>query len=314
MIKKLLNMFQKNSEQESWLVKNKLFLIRMLLVVLFSYVLANAMNAMLVPKLGKAVSKWKQKSGRADVSLTVSGKSQLNYHDIKKAVLDRNIFNKSGDFPPESFDDEKPKSTFNMDAPCEKTKLKIKLQGVIYRDDGNSVATIREDGLATSDVYMKGDYIIGSENALVARIKSDEVVLNNEGRKECLQLASASKGASFAKKSQPALDTKSFVKLDAKFIQEELGEGFGKIIQSARMIPNTVDNRVNGFKVFGIQTNTLLDKAGFEENDVITKVNNTVMEADQGFALYQALNDEKEIQVELLRNGKTPKTIVIQVK
>jgi type II secretory pathway component PulC len=112
----------------------------------------------------------------------------------------------------------------------------------------------------------------------------------------------------------PIISEEIFVDLDSKFVQSELGEGFGKIIQSARLIPNIVNNQVNGFKMFAIHPDTVLDKAGFRENDVITKVNNTVMEAEQGFALYQALNDEKQIRVNVLRNGRTPKTIVIRVK
>ena len=86
------------------------------------------------------------------------------------------------------------------------------------------------------------------------------------------------------------------------------------MIQSARLVPNTVDNQVNGYKVFAIQPGTILDKAGFKDNDVITKVNNTVMEAEQGIALYQALKDETLIKVQVLRNGVTPRTIIIRVK
>jgi hypothetical protein len=32
----------------------------------------------------------------------------------------------------------------------------------------------------------------------------------------------------------------------------ELGPGFGTIINAARLVPNTVDNQVNGFKIFAI--------------------------------------------------------------
>ena len=38
------------------------------------------------------------------------------------------------------------------------------------------------------------------------------------------------------------------------------------------------------------------------------------MEAEQGFALYQALLDERDISIRVLRKGKTPTTLNIRKK
>lgn len=316
MFKKLLEFFARfksSSDEASWFVTHRHLLINSLLVVLASYIIAVSVNATLLPKMMKTFSAVKSVNV-AENGQSVAVKNLANYHEIRKAILDRNVFNQSGDFPKEESDEsrEKKGGAFDMDAPCEKPSLKVKLLGVIAMDGRGSIATILEEGFLNSDVYNEGDYIIGSETAQIVAIQRSKVIINNAGRKECLELNLGEDKLRAA--VTIAGDEVSTVDLDYKYVKSELGEGFGKIIQSAHFVPNVVNNQVNGFKLFQIQPDTIFQKIGFKENDVITKVNNVVMEAEQGFYFYQALNDEKQIRVNLLRNGVSPKTIVIRVK
>lgn len=316
MFEKLRQIFLSTPEKASWFAANKVFFIKLAFTVLVSYLLASAVNSTLLPKMTQAFSTASNVKVIDGGSEMVSIKNLVNYHDVKKAVIDRNVFNQSGEVPKEeSEDSNKGKGVFDIDGPCEKTNLKIKLVGMIAMEGGRgSIATIKEENF-DSDIYGEGDFIVGADNAQIVRIQRNSVIINNAGRKECLDLklgdeklqASISGGGSMG-------GEETVVDLESSYILSELGEGFGKIIQSARLVPNTVNNQVNGFKVFGIEPGTVLDKAGFKDNDVITKVNNTVMEAEQGFALYQALSDEKQIRVNVLRNGSISKTIVIRVK
>ena len=74
----------------------------------------------------------------------------------------------------------------------------------------------------------------------------------------------------------------------------ELGPGFGTIIQKARLVPNTVDNQMNGFKIFAIDRSSLYGKTGLQDGDIITQVNETSLKLpEQGFALLQSFQDEK---------------------
>jgi hypothetical protein len=44
-------------------------------------------------------------------------------------------------------------------------------------------------------------------------------------------------------------------------------------------------------------------------------VNGTSMlQPEQGFAFYQALQEEREIRLEYLKNGKDPTTVTIEIK
>ena len=302
----------------SWFSRQRVLLVRLAFTVLISYVLANIVSSILLPRMTDTFSKGPKASEQGNISISLP--RAINYHDIKKVVISRNVFNRDGDVPKEEDENqERAKGAFDMDAPCEKTALKVKLVGLISLSrESASIAMIKEEGMESADAYNVGDYVIGADSAQIVAVRENQVVINNAGRKECLDLKLGDEKltASYkaAQSHQQAAVEESSVELDAKFVQSELGEGFGKIIQAARLVPNIVDNQVNGFKIFGIQPGSVLEKAGFKENDVIIKVNNTPMEIEHGFALYQALNDEKVIRVSVLRNGLTPKTLVIRVK
>jgi type II secretory pathway component PulC len=64
-----------------------------------------------------------------------------------------------------------------------------------------------------------------------------------------------------------------------------------------------------------VDANSLFGKVCLKNGDVITQVNETsLQQPDQGFALYQAFQDERDVRINLLREGKTPMTITIQIK
>ena len=90
------------------------------------------------------------------------------------------------------------------------------------------------------------------------------------------------------------------------------------IIQKARLVPNTQDNQMTGFKIFAIDQASLLGKTGLKNGDVITAVNDTSLkQPEQGFSLYQegVPGDEKEITIQdILRGGTTPMTITCRIK
>jgi type II secretory pathway component PulC len=75
-----------------------------------------------------------------------------------------------------------------------------------------------------------------------------------------------------------------------------------------------IDNVMNGFKIFAIDSASLLGKTGLKNGDIITGVNDTSLkQPEQGFALYQAFQDEKEVRINIQRGG-TPMTITCRIK
>lgn len=254
--------------------------------------------------------------------------SRPNFHTLVKNILGRNLFNANGEFPVEeeivenSYEEV---SDFDLSGPCRESKIKnVQLVGTIFMPsrERNSIAIVQEKGVDSADLYKMGDFIIGQDNAQVVKILKDEVILNNSGIKECLKL-NVVKFKSFVNGKN--LDKKAFVAgansgnstdvvVESDFVRSQLGDSFSKIISSARLVPNISGSSSSGFKIFAISRGSLFDKIGLRNGDVITQVNETIMEAQEGFALYKAFEDEQYIRISLLRKGKTPTTIMVQIK
>jgi len=312
-------------------------------VLLISYLSASAVSTVIMSfMLGGKVKQMQLQVGAHQVAggstANVAMGSSPNYRDIKKAILDRNVFNAEGKVPDEADparrEGEAGGGVFNINAPCVKPTINVELLGTIYLgESAPSMATVREAGYAEADIYKVGDAIIGNEQATIAKIERKKVIINNKGVKECLDLggdkvANAETSDGFPADTGPATGAVpvvppqgtgggSTVVLDAPFVESELGPGFGKIIQSARLVPNTdpSTNQVNGFKIFSIDQSSILGKIGFQNGDVITQVNDVSLKLpEQGFALYQAMQENRDITIQLLRAGTTPMTINVRVK
>ncbi len=309
-------------------------LVRGALVLGVSYVCAASVSAFLMSSMmSRALVGFNRMSTRQAAAASLNFGVTPNYREIEKAVKERNLFNSAGDFPDESSPDsgggEKRTSSFDINAPCGKTTLNVQLVGTIYLEGGTSVATLQETGYSESDIYREGDLIVGNEQATIVKIDRNRVILNNNGAKECLELASTVKmpnnggfpetgtvvsgGGSGTQTPPPSAGNDCL--LEEKYVQDELGPGFGTIIQKARLVPNTADNQMNGFKIFAIEAASLLGKTGLQNGDVITQVNETSLkQPEQGFALYQAFQDEREVRIHILRGGTSPMMITCRIK
>lgn len=317
------------------LVKSKLYIVLkkkvfILGTILFStYILASATASFSVPFIMKSFGRIKMTS-EVKTTQTIALIDRPNYHNVKKTILERNIFNAEGTYPDEEEENEEEMSdlaqgsTFNEEGPCMDSTLKITLVGTIYFEDAQySMATIKDPEYVEVDVYKEGEEIIGNEGVIIHRIGRNKVILNNNGRKECISIDLGIEGheeSEFSQKKKKNKKPKNVesgengvVILESDYVEKELGDGFGNIIQAARLVPFTEGNNIEGFKIFAIKGGSMLDKVGLKNGDIITQVNDTVMRAENGFALYQSFLDERDIAINVLRGNK-PQTLRIQIK
>ena len=299
-------------------------------IMLVSYLSASTVSAYFVTVLGETALKKPKSVAR--FSGTVGFRKDVNYRTIRKKVMERNIFNSEGEFPdetmPEIEDTKEENVAFNENAPCVETSLNLQLLGTIYlgvRSPG-SVATIKEKGYNVADIYHEGDQVIGDAQASIFAIQRRRVVINHNGKKECLELKESkrvlesSKVSYSPKPNQPSDnenddEPSSIIELENEYVLSSLGDGFSKILTEGRLVPYIRDGEHKGYKLIGAKSGSLHTKMGLRSGDVITGVNRVSMaRPDQGFALYQSLSEEKEIRVEYLKKGKTPTTITIVIK
>jgi general secretion pathway protein C len=314
--------------QQKWWPDAVQLALRGALAIFVAYVAASSI--MTIFALGPLVSMATGMVARpkAAGSAPSLGISSINYREVKKGIIERNLFNSEGQYPKEELEraagsaDGRP--VFDINAPCQACTLNIELVGTIYLGSREkSLATVKEKGLSDADVYRVGDVIIGSDDAIIAAVERNELIINNKGIKECLSLKSDLEKqieTGEAISGMPAGaggggDQLPPVLVDGPYVESELGAGFGKIINAARLVPNLADSQMNGFKIFAIDPSSLFSKVGLQNGDIITQVNDVSLKnPDQGFALYEAFRNEREVRISVLRNGTTPQMITVRIK
>ena len=273
-------------------------------------------------------SKVKRSMAKTDSETpSLSALVTTNTRELQKQIKDRNIFSSEGKFPEEKEGGGAKKNSageFDLSAPCSPTSLPIELLGTIYLGDPLiSLATVRDKTYAEADIYRVGDAIYGNEDATVALVERQKIVINNNGVKECIDLDKSK--VDVASDGFPVAPGEGFgevagggteISIETAFVEGELGPGFTKIVDSARLVPNPIDSGgLNGFKIFAIKGGTLFARVGLQNGDVITRVNDTSMtQAEEGFAMYKAFQEGGEVRIQLLRGGVTPQNIVVRVK
>lgn len=308
--------------------------IRLGSILFFGYVAATIMSALLISSVLKILTKPAVTMAKAERSEGVFALSAPNYREIRKAITERNIFNSDGKFPDEKDPDPSKRGSsnaFDINAPCQKPKMDLQLLGTIYLGNPlTSLATMKDKDYPDADIYRVGDAIIGNEQAVIAAVERQRVVINNAGTKECIELVI--KGPEGAGGSLPpesssssgltgapvgggeALEGCSNVSLEGSYVEQQMGQGFQNIITKARLVPNTTDGKVSGFKIFAIDQSSLFGKLCLQNNDVIVQVNDTsLQQPEQGFALFEAFQNEKDIRISITRNNQ-PRTITVHIK
>jgi general secretion pathway protein C len=77
-------------------------------------------------------------------------------------------------------------------------------------------------------------------------------------------------------------------------------------------VPHFEGGRSTGFRLFAIRQNSIFDKIGLKNGDVIQRVNGAdLSDPARALALFQQLRNERDIAVEIVRNKET-KTLSYQ--
>ena len=290
------------------------------LTILLSYVLASIISPIIANFI---LGAQPLSRGRVATKQQVDFSKKVNYRDVRKSVLKRNIFNSEGKVP--DSDSSSLGQMASNTSECNKPTLNLKVVGTIYLGGKDSVVTVREANYSQADTYKVSDTIIGYDNVYVVAIEREQMILDNGGSRECYEIEkkvlSANRPSNYSniaankKKKTTRVNEGSSVVLESAWVEKELGTGFSKVIQSARLVPNTADDgRVNGFKIFAIKPGTLFNKVGLRNGDIIQKVNDISLEqVEQGFALYQTFQEDQEIVFNIVRKD-SPHTISVMIK
>ena len=186
------------------------------------------------------------------------------------------------------------------------TALDLTLKGILARQGtGRKIALIAQGG-DKEEVYRLGDRVAGAE---ITHIEARRIILLRNGKREALLLETAEprRGSSFNRRPATGITmvnerkrvvSRNFLDGQLRRLPEALGQ--------ARAAPYWDHNGLEaGFRVVDIEPDSVFDKLGLLQEDVIVSVNGApVRNNREALAAYQSFKSADALQLGLLRDGR----------
>ena len=225
------------------------------------------------------------------------------------AILDRNLFGAQLAGEAQIVNTSAAASDENLEA----TKLPLRLLGTAAaRDVDRSRAAIQDEKTRKHIVVAVGDELAGHTRVRVRDIQRSRVVLDNRGKLEELALHDEDDRPNLKAKRprvrearrKPLKDTLNdrLAKINGKN-----GQGISNLLSSARIVPeyDKASGEMLGMKVDTIKADSLLEKIGLQNGDIITEVNGIVVDRLEATSkIFEELSSAKEINVAATRGNE----------
>ena len=205
------------------------------------------------------------------------------------------------------------------------TTLNLQLIGTVNTETGkNSFAVILDKGTKKQNLLRINDEV--APGATLVGISRLSVLIDNGGRMESLSVEikfGERTKRSGAKRAAPTSGTphggvwkvnEGHVIMDKRFLEKQLTK-VNDLMTQVRAVPHMgKDKTMQGFKVFQIRKDSIFQKVGLKNHDIIQRINGQRLDSvEKGLDLFAALRDETHFTIELLRNNAN-KTINIEVQ
>jgi len=255
-------------------------------------------------------------------------KRPLSYY---AAIQSRDLFNSVAPAPAEEPPPPPPKPT----------ELRLKLWGVAVREGGGSYCIIEDLATRQQELY-KVDDVVG-QVATVKKVEWQRVIIERDGVEEILQLegpgtATASvprigpRGGSAvdsiaqaraARGTEPDQGAQMGGPAGSDIKVEQVGDGdylidraevdaaldnMNQLFTQVRAVPHFQGGKSTGFRLFAIRQNSLFDKIGLRNGDIIQRINgNDISDPSKALGLFNELRNEPSVAVEIVRNKEEKK-------
>jgi general secretion pathway protein C len=195
--------------------------------------------------------------------------------------------------------------------------LPLVLIGTGTGDGANSFAVLEDRTTREQQVYRLRDMV--RDGAILAKVDRNQVVLRLGTQEQVLMIYSdgtqdvAPPGPSPV--SRPATDAAAATTgirqvqpnqwvLDKQEVNAALGN-LSQLLTKARVVPNFVDGKPDGFKILSIAPDSLYAKIGLQNGDVLQQINGVEIKDPENFMrVFQQLKDEPRIALDFVRNNR----------
>jgi general secretion pathway protein C len=195
--------------------------------------------------------------------------------------------------------------------------LPLILIGTGTGDGENSYAVLEDRTTREQQVYRLRDMV--RDGAILAKVDRNQVVLRLGTQEQVLMIYSdgtqdvAPPGPSPV--NRPATDAAAGTTgirqvqpnqwvLDKQEVTAALGN-LSQLLTKARVVPNFVDGKPDGFKILSIAPDSLYAKIGLQNGDVLQQINGVEIKDPENFMrVFQQLKDEPRIALDFVRNNR----------
>ncbi len=147
----------------------------------------------------------------------------------------------------------------------------------------------------------------------VHKIEKNRVALTKGGREESLEIKFTEAGQMQGGGSLKQNVAGNSVKLSPHEVEGAFSD-LNKVMTQARVIPNIVDGKTSGYKIFNIIPDSIYTKIGLLNNDIIERVNGVEINSpDMFYQLFQQIRNENRVALDLKR-GEERKSIAVEIR
>lgn len=295
-------------ESPSYYIKRFSWLGNLVGVTLIAYFSASIFTNALALKLTTTPQMSAFRSRGPQGIQTLDEKKDLSYYFV---ITERNLFNSQSSSLADAL--------ASVTGPVSESKLKVKLIGTVEGPPEFAFAIVRDESNQQTKIYRIGDKIL--DIAPVLRIERNRIIILHEGRQEALLIYEEMTGP-VAQVSTPQVfpprgpGSSPFSAPDVRMLSPNRYEldkrGFdqqisniGPLLTQARVVPNLVDGKISGYRIFSIVPDSLYAKIGLREGDIIERVNGAeISTPENALQLFQRFRNESRFQVDLVRDGR----------
>jgi len=289
-------------------LKKNIWILNLFFIFLTSFLISQFFSTFVEFKLKSPPEIPRIKSSPSAVVSTMPSE-QSRIEDIKS----KNFLKTVVAGPPPSIDTsvEINDEGLNQDLPVAGS-INYKLVGtVVSQIEKYSLAILIDNSTNTTGVYSIGDQL---QDAVITSIERKRMYYKRGKRIEYLDIDEEAKDKVAKFQPAPAVPPPSSGEgiskiADGKYVvaQSELEKtltNLNDVAMQARIVPNFDGGKANGFKIFNIKSNSIYEKIGLKNGDVIQKINGfEINSPDKAFEVYQKLKDSKAINLEINRGG-----------
>ncbi len=277
-------------------VKTLFFSVRLFLVTLFSYFCALTVNSVaavwLAPPLVTALQEEQGAISAEQPKLPLSAYAIVYTRDIFNAV-------------------KAPPQTEGIATTANNNSL-LQLWGTALGDNQNVFAIIEDLNAHAQGLYHAGESIL--PGVILVEVLWDHAIIDRNGHRETLTLPTTpptNAAPPLLRAEALAGDEKEGVRqvaqdnfqIDHKEVDRAMNN-LNELFTQARAIPySSPDGEAQGFRLFSIKPQSLIDRIGLKNGDIVQRVNGVeIADPSTAFGLLQELHGHAQVRVDVMRN------------